>query len=219
MPKGMLAIWSDVSSEQETDYLHWLSREHAAERVAIPGFEAGRVLRADLAEVRRYLILYELANPSVLNGADYLARLNAPTPWSSRIMPILRNFARGGGQVVAAAGAGQGGFVLPLRLGRMPTKEAAPVVEAIAAEDRLCAAWLLAVDQDRTAVKTQEKSLRSGDSSFAGLLLIEATEAGALQDAANRHAAAIAALGGEAAGAPTYATAFALRKREVSQPG
>ena len=27
---GFLAIWSDVKAEQETDYLHWLTREHAA---------------------------------------------------------------------------------------------------------------------------------------------------------------------------------------------
>jgi len=35
---GFLAIWSDVPAEQETDDLHWMTREHAQERLAIPGF-------------------------------------------------------------------------------------------------------------------------------------------------------------------------------------
>jgi hypothetical protein len=35
---GFLAISSDVPAEQETDYLHGMTREHAQERLAIPGF-------------------------------------------------------------------------------------------------------------------------------------------------------------------------------------
>ena len=43
---GFLAIWSDVPPEQETDYLHWLTREHAIERLAVEGFLGVRVYRA-----------------------------------------------------------------------------------------------------------------------------------------------------------------------------
>ena len=43
---GFLAIWSDIDAEHETDYLHWLTREHTAERVGVPGFLAVRVFRA-----------------------------------------------------------------------------------------------------------------------------------------------------------------------------
>ena len=38
MGEGFLAIWSDISQENETDYLHWFSREHAIERLSVPGF-------------------------------------------------------------------------------------------------------------------------------------------------------------------------------------
>ncbi|MBB5692738.1 DUF4286 family protein [Muricoccus pecuniae] len=210
MAVGLLAIWSDVAEEQETDYLHWLTREHTAERVGVPGFRSARVLRADLAGVRRYLILYELAAPAVLTSPDYLARLNAPTPWSSRIMPVLRNFARGGGRVVAEAGSGQGGFLLALRLGRAPRGEAEPVL-AIAAEDRVCAVRLLAVDRAGTAVETGEKALRGGDATFAGLLLIEATDAATLRGVQARHGPALAVLGVEAGDLVFYSTVFALR--------
>ncbi|RPI34160.1 MAG: hypothetical protein EHM67_14730, partial [Hyphomicrobiaceae bacterium] len=91
---GFLAIWSDVRIEQETDYLHWLTREHTSERLSVDGFLRVRVYRSLEADLRRYFIHYELQSPDVVGSAAYLARLNAPTPWSQRIMPILGNFVR-----------------------------------------------------------------------------------------------------------------------------
>ena len=35
---GFLAIWSDVEAQEETNYLHWLTREHTAERVSVRVF-------------------------------------------------------------------------------------------------------------------------------------------------------------------------------------
>nr|MCV4209951.1 hypothetical protein [Roseomonas sp. SXEYE001] len=214
MTSAMLAIWSDVTQAQETEYLHWLTREHTAERIGVPGFEAVRVFRADLAEACRYLILYDLAAPSVLTSPAYLARLNAPTPWSQRIMPTLRNFARGGGWVRAVRGTGSGAYLLPLRLGRQ-AGEAAPVLEALAAEDRVCAARQLEVDQKGSCVPTSEKALRGGDGSFPGLLLIEATEAAALGRALSRHRSAIAALGADVEDPTLYTAVFSLRKADL----
>ncbi|MCI0755637.1 hypothetical protein [Teichococcus vastitatis] len=210
----MLAIWSDVTPEQETDYLHWLTREHTAERVGIPGFEAVRVFRADLPEVCRYLILYDLAAPSVLTSPAYLARLNAPTPWSQRIMPTLQNFARGGGWVRTVRGTGGGAHLLPLRLGG-PSDAAEPLLGDLAEEDRICAVRLLEVDREGSGVPTNEKALRSGDASFPGLLLIEATGSAALQRALSRHQPAIAAISGDGEGATVYTAVFSLRKAEL----
>ena len=100
--RGLLAIWSDISAVSETDYLHWLTREHTLERVTTEGFLSARVLRSENHD-RRYVMLYELQTAAVLDGNAYLARLNAPTPWSQRIMPLLGNFVRGGGTVTASA--------------------------------------------------------------------------------------------------------------------
>ena len=111
---GFLAIWSDVRLEEETDYLHWLTREHTSERLGVDGFLRVRVYRSLEAGVRRYFIHYELRSPDVLGSEAYLARLNAPTPWSQRIMPILGNFVRGGGRVLARAGTGEGAFLAAL---------------------------------------------------------------------------------------------------------
>src|SRR4051794_38885350 len=112
---GFLAIWSDVAPAALTDYRHWLTREHTTERVTTEGFLAARVFRAARSDVERYFILYELETPEVLDGPAYLARLNAPTPWSQRIMPQLGNFIRGGGLIATRAGRGEGSFVAALR--------------------------------------------------------------------------------------------------------
>lgn len=215
MRRAMLAIWSDVAPDRETDYLHWLAREHTAERIGILGFEAVRVLRAGLPGVRRFLILYDLADPAVLTSPAYLARLNDPTPWSRRIMPGLGRFARGGGRVLEEVGLGQGAHLLALRLGRRPRADRA-LLRAIAAEDRICAARLLDVDLAGTEVGTEEKGLRGGDESFPGLLLIEALDADALPRALSNHRDAILALGEADAEPPVvYSPVFNLRKDEL----
>lgn len=180
---GYLAIWSDLTPADETDWAHWITREHAAERVGVPGFLACRIFRALGAAVNRYFILYELADENVVGGPDYLARLNAPTPWSQRIMPRLGNFARGGGRVAASAGLGQGGIVAPLRLDALPAWDAAAVTAELARLDRLVAARVLLTDAARTSIKTSEKGMRAHDGSFAALLLIEGLDEAAVRDA------------------------------------
>jgi hypothetical protein len=198
---GFLAIWSDVTAAQETDYLHWLTREHTQERLGVQGFRAVRVFKALLDGVHRFLIVYELDSAATLAGQPYLDRLNAPTPWSQRIMPILGHFARGGGRRIASAGSGRGATVAALRLTADELPGAA-VVEALVAQDRIVAAHLLETDQARTGIKTGEKGLRKDDGSFDGLLLVEGLDPAALR-------AALAACGFEA-GMPLYAQIYAL---------
>lgn len=179
---GFLAIWSDVAVAQETDYLHWLTREHTQERLGVQGFIAVRVFKALRADVNRFLIVYELEDETALAGQPYLERLNAPTPWSQRIMPILGNFARGGGRRVASSGHGRGGVVAAVRFaaGERP---GADVVEALVRHDRITAAHLLETDAARTGIRTSEKGLRREDGSFDGLLLVEGLDPATLRAA------------------------------------
>jgi hypothetical protein len=173
---GFLAIWSSVEPELETDYLHWMTREHAFERVSIPGFLGVRMFRARLDNERRYFILYRLADGQVVASAGYLARLNAPTAWSSRIMPKLRNFVRGGGRVLAERGGGRGTSVLaiPCKSSQAPALSGA--LDDILATDRVVSARLLETDVTGSSLVTTEKTLRSGDDSFEALLIIEALD-------------------------------------------
>jgi hypothetical protein len=210
--EGYLAIWSDLTPQDETDWAHWITREHAAERVGINGFLACRIFRALGVAVNRYFILYELANDNVVGSDDYLARLNAPTPWSQKTMPKLGNFARGGGRIAASAGIGQGGIVAPLRLNAAPSNAAAIATE-IAAFDRIIAARVLFTDAAQTSIKTREKGMRSNDGSFAALVLIEGLDETAVRAALHHLRAAFPAEDRDAIdGLPLYRLAFSLPK-------
>jgi hypothetical protein len=209
---GFLAIWSDVERSNLTDYRHWLTREHTTERVTTEGFLASRVFRAVRADIERFFILYELQTPEVLDGPAYLARLNAPTPWSQRIMPQLGNFMRGGGVVTARAGRGEGSTIVALRLERLPE---APkrLAEEIAALDGVAAVQIGATDIARTSVPTVEKGMRQHEGVFAGLLLIEALDEKSLRSAVRRAAEMAPDVLGDVGDPEIYQGIFALDAR------
>ncbi|MGY4623346.1 hypothetical protein [Bradyrhizobium sp. USDA 4486] len=179
---GFLAIWSDVAAQDWTDYRHWLTREHTTERVTTRGFLASRVFRAVRDDINRVFILYELEAPEVLDGEAYLARLNAPTPWSQRIMPRLGNFKRGGGVMVARAGRGEGATIMALRIEKLPGNPQ-QLADALGVCDGIAAVQIGATDEARTSVSTTEKGMRKEEGFFSGLLLIEALDGASLQAA------------------------------------
>jgi hypothetical protein len=163
--------------------------------------------------VNRYFILYELEDQRVVGGPDYLAQLNAPTPWSQRIMPRLGNFA-GGGRIAASAGTGQGGIVAPLRLDTAPSRDAATLVAELARLDRIIAARVLLTDTAQTSIKTREKGMRANDGSFAYLLLIEGLDETAVRDALHHLRKTLPAEDhGAIDSLPIYQLAFSLPKR------
>jgi hypothetical protein len=214
---GYLAIWSDLAPEVETDWAHWITREHAEERVGINGFLACRIFRALGTAANRYFILYELADENVVGGADYLARLNAPTPWSQRIMPQLGNFARGGGRIAASAGTGQGGIVAPLRLDAAPSFDAAAVTAELARLDRVIAARVLLTDIAKTSIKTSEKGMRANDGSFAALVLVEGLDQAAVRNALHHLRGKFSTEdAGAIDGLPLYRLVFSLPKQLLS---
>lgn len=195
---GFLAIWSDVLLDQETDYLHWLTREHAAERVGIPGFLGVRIFRAKAPSLCRYFILYRLSSSMVVGSAPYLERLNAPTPWSQRIMPILQNFVRGGGTITTEEGTGHGSAVMPIICSATDVAAIKAALPAIGACDRMVSARLLEVDQSGTTIATKEKAIRRDDRSFDALLLLEALDDASLTAALGILGGAVRNLGNDA---------------------
>ena len=88
-----LAMWWDVAAHVRAEFEHWHSHEHFPERLALPGF-----LRAtrwsDARGGEGIFVMYELAAHDVLSSPAYVARLNAPTPWSARMMPHHRGMVR-----------------------------------------------------------------------------------------------------------------------------
>ena len=203
--KGFLVISSDVRPEDETDYLHWLTREHAQERLGIPGFLSVRVFRAEAAGAARFLIFYRLANAAVVASEAYLERLNAPSEWSQRIMPKLSNFVRGGGNIVHEAGEGEGTSVVPIPFDAAEIARYRAAADQAVARNRMVAARIFEVDLATSAVATREKAMRQGDSSFSAMLLLEGLDERAV-------GAASEALGaGAADGAGIYRQIFVLQ--------
>ena len=209
---GFLAIWSDVAAHDLTDYRHWLTREHTTERVTTKGFLASRVFRAMRDDINRVFILYELETPEVLDGEAYLARLNAPTPWSQRIMPRLGNFMRGGGTMVARAGRGEGATILAMRIAQLPGNPQ-KLTEALVACDGIAAVQVGATDEARTSVPTAEKGMRKDEGFFTGLLLIEALDAASLQAALQQARRIAPDVLGQASEPEIYQSMFALDAR------
>lgn len=104
----------DVVPEAIPEHDDWHTHEHLPERLAIPGF-----LRGTRWVVRRgqprYLVLYEVERLATLTSDAYLARLNAPSPWTSRMMPHYRGMSRGFCSVTASFGLGMGPVALLIR--------------------------------------------------------------------------------------------------------
>lgn len=212
--EGYLAIWSDLAPADETDWAHWITREHAAERVGIDGFLACRIFRALGVAVNRYFILYELDDENVVGSANYVTRLNAPTPWSQKTMPKLGKFARGGGRIAASAGIGQGGVVAPLRLQSAPSWNAAELAAELARLDRIVAVRILFTDAAQTSIRTREKGMRSNEDSFSTLVLVEGLEELAVREALHHLRAILPAEDrSEIDALPLYRLAFSLPKQ------
>jgi hypothetical protein len=113
---GVVAIWHDIAPEARDDFYEWHNREHMPERVGIPGFRRGRRFIA-IDGTPEYFNLYEADSAEVLGGLDYLNRLNAPTPWTARVIPHFRNVARSVCRVAFTNGVGSGGVMLTMRFG------------------------------------------------------------------------------------------------------
>lgn len=113
--KAALAMWWEVSAEVRPELEHWHAHEHFPERLAIPGFLRGSRWTA-AAEGEGFFVMYELQDHAVLASAAYVARLNAPTPWSTRMMPLHRNMIRAQCQVVHSHGAVTARHALTIRL-------------------------------------------------------------------------------------------------------
>ena len=112
--RAALAMWWDVPCEARDELEHWHAFEHVPERLSIDGF-----LRAsrwtDASGGDGFFVMYELSAHDVLTSQAYLARLNAPTPWSIKMMPFHRNMVRAQCRVIHSHGAVTARHVLTLR--------------------------------------------------------------------------------------------------------
>ena len=120
--RAALAMWWDIAPAVREDFEHWHSHEHFPERLAIPGFRrASRWHAADGGE--GVFVLYELDGHGVLASPAYVASLDAPSPWSTRLMPEHRRMVRSQCHVVVSHGFGLARVAETLRLATAPGRD------------------------------------------------------------------------------------------------
>jgi len=163
--KGVVAIWHGIRPEGRAEFYEWHNREHMPERVGIPGFLRGRRYIAHEG-APEFFTLYETATPEVLAGADYLARLNAPTEWTRRATLHFTDASRSLCRVVLSLGPGAGGWLMIWRYDVAPGREdeqralLEPVLKEIAQAQGVVGAHLCIADASASAIQTEEKKGR-----------------------------------------------------------
>ena len=188
---GVVAIWHDLLPEARADFYEWHNREHMPERAAIAGFLRGRRYIATQG-TPEYFNLYEADGVEVLGGADYLNRLNNPTPWTRQVVASFRNVSRGICRVLYSAGLGQGGAMLTLRF---DVADLAAQVLVTALREQLLppllqhpgvtGVHLCRSDDAVSRIETAEKRSRTeGTQIPRWVLLIEGSSSAALEAAA-----------------------------------
>ena len=112
--QAVMINWSDVAAENRPAYYAWHNREHMPGAVALKGFNRGRRYLAARAE-RSFLMLYEIADISVLVGEEYMTKVENPSPLTRRTTPYIKNSIRGLTRVKCSLGYAIGGHALTLR--------------------------------------------------------------------------------------------------------
>ncbi|HVE48786.1 MAG TPA: hypothetical protein VNG69_04105 [Casimicrobiaceae bacterium] len=164
---GAVAIWHDIQPEGRDDFYAWHGIEHMPERAAIPGFVRGR--RYVAIEGRpEFFNLYETRSTEVLAGADYLKRLNAPTPWTIATVKHFRDVARSLCEVEASFGSGDGGLIATFRYDIASVNAQAhranmrTRLEALTREPGIAGAHLLVANDAASSIETAERRARQG---------------------------------------------------------
>lgn len=131
-----LAMWWQISPGVRKEFEDWHSHEHFPERLSIPGFRrASRWTECGGGE--GIFVMYELESHEVVSSPHYLARLNSPSPWSTRMMPHHRNMVRTQCRVLESRGAGTAAHAITARLAPIPGRESGLRADLKAMIDRL----------------------------------------------------------------------------------
>ncbi len=190
---AFLGLWHDIQPEAQAEYDEWHTREHMPERLALPGFLMGRRLVDRNAETLRYGTIYEATSVEAFRSPEYLARLNAPSAWSAKMMPFFRNMLRVSCERVATSGPCDGGAMMTVRLmlpgGEARFTEAAPaLVAALNERPGIVGAHAAVARPEASSIRTNEMAARpkSDVTGFDAVVLVEGVGIPELQREAAR---------------------------------
>lgn len=179
--EAVVAIWNGIQPDARSEFYEWHSREHMPERVAIRGFLRGRRYIAEQGQPE-WFTLYEVDRPETLAGADYLARLNAPTEWTRRVVPSFTDVTRSLCRVALSLGPGVGGYMATLRCnaasGRIDELEkwVDGLLRGVAERPGIHGAHLCRLESEASSVETEERRSRANATLLAQTVaMIEAS--------------------------------------------
>lgn len=217
---AMLLLF-DIEADAIEEHDRWHTHEHLPERLSIPGFRRGTRWTATQGGPR-YMVLYEVESLATLASQAYLARLNNPTPWTTRMMPRYRGMSRGLCTVLGSFGFGQGGAAVLIRftsdashsepLNRWLLQEALPAVPQMSG---LGSAHLLQGAQ--AAAMTHEQRIRGADRGVDSALIVTGYDSDAVAAYANQ-LCAVGGLPDRGAGelsCATYRWSYSLASAEI----
>lgn len=222
--QAAVAMWWNIRPEQRSEFGDWHSHEHFPERMSISGFRRGSRWTSTL-DAEGFFVLYELEQYETLTSKGYLDRLNAPTPWSSKMMPHHLNMVRSQCRVAASFGGGVATSLATIRLSPEAAKESGlkttlvETLRELASKPGLTGAHLLMTDTPKTGVPTTEQQIRGSDAAADWIVLLSGYDPEMVQEAvANRLSAkALHRAGaGETSTMGRYKLAFTMTPQDVT---
>jgi hypothetical protein len=173
----------DVLPDAIAEHDDWHTHEHLPERLSIPGFLRGSRWVATRGGPR-YVVLYEVKDLATLTSPAYLARLNNPSAWTSKMMPHYRGMSRGLCVVAGSFGVGVGSSAYMVRFNSAWEAEALrawlleEALPALPAKRGIGSAHLL--EGASAAPMTNEQRIRGTDAGVDSALLVMGYDAQAL---------------------------------------
>jgi hypothetical protein len=132
--KGFLLVLMQPPPAFEDEFNAWYDTEHLAERRAVPGFETA-LRYVCIAGAPRYMAMYDMQSPAVLDSADYLrVSFDKASPWTRRVTSRVRIYRSAGRQVYPGnALTGNAPRSLLLRFSALPSSAESTIVAGMRA--------------------------------------------------------------------------------------
>lgn len=178
---GVLAVWNNIVPCFEAEFVSWHVSEHIPERVSISGFLRGRRYIATDANPK-YFNFYETETVETLASAAYHERLNAPTPWTKKVVAKFKDTSRTVCSVATSVGIGTGAWMQTVQLKMRPEvarERFLHGLDTLLTEIRetsgVVGVHLLEGQRSQSKIDTEEKVLRGQPDDFAEWIILTET--------------------------------------------
>ncbi|WP_375776009.1 hypothetical protein ACE103_30135 [Bradyrhizobium sp. ma5] len=189
--KAAVAMWWNVLPEQRSEFGDWHSHEHFPERMSILGFRRGSRWTNSL-DAEGFFVLYELERYETLTSKGYLDRLNAPTPWSTKMMPHHLDMVRSQCRVEVSFGSGVAASLATIRFSPQTGNDdlirtrLAERLNGLASKPGLTGAHLLVTNTPTTSAPTTEQQIRGTDGAADWVVLLSGYDPQIVEEAVSR---------------------------------